>query len=269
MIFNAVLGHRLQNSLVSVEAANAYFATRSEAEAWTGISGSAEAMLAAKQTILVTATMVFLNRFEVWGAKLFQIVTDSSVLKIYREDLSENRIWLFNQALELPKYRYLTKEFHRYASSSVGAGSSGTAIIDPSLANGSYWDDEWNEGSLIMVSGSLKGAHVRISDFARSTGTLTIESLGGTPTAGDSYYAIMRLPRPIEEAFLETVLNVARGRFDMRANRIAEGVTSLSDSGVSEAYGLPSAPSKAGDYVPKIARDIMRAYVSASANLQL
>lgn len=258
MSFNAVLGHRNQTSLASVAHADDWMGDRRESSAWPSVTAD-------KQDVLVTATTLFCARFKLPGLRLFRDIAALQTVPRISTEVEDNLIYRFDQALPLPKTCYVGGQEHGYLEGAVTSAST-TTIVNTAIGT-RYLDDHWNNGSILLTSGSLEGVHVGITDYVRSTNTFTTDAIGGTPAVADTFYAIAPLPRPIYSAFFEIALNVARGRFDRRANQIAEGLTGVSRGGVSESFGTQANASQGG-YIPPIALDLMRPFCAGTAVLR-
>lgn len=70
----------------------------------------------------------------------------------------------------------------------TGAGTT-TTLVDTGFATKEFADDYWNYGTIYFLSGTLIGKTAVVSDFAKSTGTVTFPTQTGAP--GTCSYAIV------------------------------------------------------------------------------
>jgi len=243
---NSILGGPAQDVISNAEAASAYFTFRQDAGPWTNASSDKKAYL------LQHATALLLSTVPIGGVPMFKLgLTDEGELLTINE--SPPFFLGFDQRLAVPKARYATGENHKTYAGSNASGSA-TTVVDSGIAN-VYPDDTWNMGTILFTSRTPVVLR-EITDYTGSTGTFTFATLSPAPSVDEEYTAIYPLPLDIYWAVWEQALFIAGGRFDFRANMIAQGAQIFSEGGVSE--NLIS--TGAGGYISRIALDLIKPY---------
>lgn len=161
------------NSYVTVAEADQYFSDRLAATDWTGASDDDK-----KKALLEAIRRIDSFRYHE---------------RKYRTNPE--------QPLQFP--RSDSNALSGSADSVAVAGSGFSIVAAEFSALEQYPDDFFNRWGMEFTSGAYKGEVVLVTDFVKSTGTFTIETPGGAPTAGDTFRLIEKIPDGIKRATYE------------------------------------------------------------------
>lgn len=153
-------------------------------------------------------------------------------------------------------------EFPRSNSRSVGGSVGSVAangddfnVVDANLAGKEYYpDDYFNGWGIEFTGGTYEGKVVLITDFVASTGTLAIETPGGSPSEGDTFILVEKVPTTIKWAVFEIATWLLAGAeeegdpdLDVKQHRIGNFSETFKDGTGSEVR----MPRKAYAYLQK------------------
>jgi hypothetical protein len=200
MAFDAVLGSRTQNSLISVAQADAVVAERYSAGDWPSTEAD-------KQKLLTTAS-AYLDKFHCEGVRAWP--------GYQRGEWPRVRGVVPNLKVDLP-VRGVDHDSpidRTLVGGTADSGGSDTAIIDATFASDkyNYPDDFFNDGALrIGQSGDANEYLIRtVSDFASSTGTFTVAAFAATVAAGTDFQVIEPLHPSVIHAVVDLALLIKR-----------------------------------------------------------
>jgi hypothetical protein len=199
--------HPDADSYVTLAEATAYLVNRADVSDWTALTDDQ------KEAILKQATK--------------QI--DS--LRFFHEPYLRRANWYRReQKLKFPWVRALA------VAGKADSGNTLTLVDDALANNQNYPDDIWNDGAVIITEGTNRGQTRKISDFASSTGTITVDTAFTSAIDNTSNYLVIeKIPDGVRYAVIEQALYIVKGGGD-RARLRAEGVKSYSIGDVSETF---------------------------------
>ena len=225
------------NSYVTVAEANTYLQNRTDVSDWTALTDDQkEAVL--KQATKYIDSMRFFNK----------PLIDSP--GYYRD----------KQALKFPTKKETT-------INGVVGSATNTTLTDSNLAEKeSIPDDIFNNGAVIITSGTGRGQTRSISDFVSSSGTITISTpWDTTPDITSNYLITLEITQRVKDATIEQALFLVKGGGD-RAKMQAEGVEEYKIGDLSERF---NSGVSGGDSVPISleARGILKGLVTKIGKL--
>jgi len=145
------------------------------------------------------------------------------------------------------------------ASGTAESGST-TTLVSTGLQNkDNYPDDYWNYGCVEIIAGTNKYEKRQITDFVRSTGTVTCAAFSVAIDSTSQFRLIKEVPRQIKHAQCEIALWIIKGNIQgSRAQLQAEGVKSFSIGELSETFD-----GKTQDVpMPKEAENLLSGFIS-------
>ncbi len=216
------------NSYADLTAAEDYFGgDHALASIWTGLSDDE------KGRLLISASRV-IDRNQWRGMALTSLFESSLAL---------------TQALAFPR------NDQEYRSGYADSGSL-TTLVDSTLADHDYWpDDYFQEGSVLLASGSNRGLIREIEGFISATGSLTLAAFPEAPAPGDKYFLIWPLEKRIVRACLEQAAHLYQAGSPSLADMGTAGVTAVSVDGLSLKFA-----GKAGSELCARARSLLSGY---------
>lgn len=199
--------HPDADSYVSLSEATSYLANRTGITDWSALTSDQ------KETALKIATKQ-IDSFRYRDLKMYDVAMD------YR----------LEQALQFPRNTHPTNTAVVQTASTlaVSIGVS-DAINQP--------NDYWNNGAVIVVSGTGRGQIRLISDFNADTGVITISEAWTTiPDTTSQLRLVKEILKDIKYATIEQALYLSKGGGE-RARLQSEGVTSYTIGDLSETFG--------------------------------
>ena len=172
-----------------------------------------------------------------WAAK-----SDPNKEKLLKQSTQDLDRWLrqhatdevlIGQALSWP---WMGEEIQTSAED----GSTTTAIIAAVLQLAAYPDDHFNSGSLFIQDTADDAAPEfelnAISDFVRSTGTLTTAAFTATVDSGDGIWIFPPVPTWLQQAVCEQAMFLNEDDQSRSGNDIQAGISQRSSQGGNITY---------------------------------
>lgn len=195
------------DSYVSVTEADAYLVDRTDIASWTALT------TAQKEQLLRMATRQ-IDSMRFFHTKMYHQAMD------YR----------LEQALKFPRSN------QKSLTGVVDSATTNTIVCDDLVDEINYPNDYWNNGAIVIISGTGKGQVKLITDFVASTGTVTISGeWTTTPDTTSNFRIIKEIPLEVKHATIEQALYIVNGG-GKRASLQAEGVTSYTIGDLSETF---------------------------------